>query len=30
VSALIVERWCTLPPDSSEGAGDAVPEGEMS
>jgi len=30
VSALIVERWCTLPPDSPESGGDAVPEGEMS
>jgi hypothetical protein len=30
VSALIVERWCTLPPDSPESGGDAVPEGETS
>jgi hypothetical protein len=30
VSALIVERWCTLPPDSPESGDDAVPEGEMS
>ncbi|MGA0847639.1 MAG: DUF3180 domain-containing protein [Pontimonas sp.] len=28
VAALIAERWCTLPPDSSENGGDAVPEGE--
>lgn len=30
VSSLIAERWCTLPPDSPEGAADSVPEGEMS
>lgn len=30
VSALVAERWCTLPPDSPEGATDSLPEGEMS
>ena len=28
VAALIAERWCTLPPDSSENGGESVPEGE--
>lgn len=30
VSGLIAERWCTLPPDSSEGGAHGVPEGEVS
>jgi hypothetical protein len=30
VSGLIAERWCTLPPDSSEGGALGVPEGEVS
>ena len=30
MSALIVERWCTLPPDAHESGGDAAPEGEIS
>ena len=30
VGALIAERWCTLPPDSSDGGADIVSGGELS
>lgn len=30
VCALIAERWCTLPPDSSDPGTGGVPEGEVS